>query len=189
MDTYGNESPVSQWASAVAPLFLQLQTINDQNGRPYRLEINTYSVVSGSWEMDCSTDLQNWTPLPNGAAAAAEKGDGYDVDVYTSIDPTAPQMFFRVIQTSAVPPLPNPLVLQTQTYTDGYGQLHLVVNTSSTVSGYWELDGSTDLQNWTSYTTSFDNYYSVDYNIYCYDVDVDVPIDPTSPPMFFRVVQ
>lgn len=89
------ESPVASWASAVAPLFLQMQPSTDSNGQP-DLEINTYSVVSGPWEMDVSTDLQNWTPYTYGIGPG--NGDGYDVDVPIPIAPAAAPTFYRVVQ-------------------------------------------------------------------------------------------
>jgi fibronectin type 3 domain-containing protein len=99
VDAYGNESPYSNEASAVAPnpapMILQTQTYTDGNGQPYAMEINTPSTVYGNWEMDYSTDLQNWTPYTYGYGSGT--GDGYDVDAFVSIDPTQPQMFFRVI--------------------------------------------------------------------------------------------
>jgi fibronectin type 3 domain-containing protein len=100
VDAYGNESLFSNEASAVAPsqsaIVLQTQTYTDGNGQPYLMEIDTPSAVYGSWEVDCSTDLQNWVPYSYGYGYGS--GDGYDVDVYVSIDPTVPQMFFRAIQ-------------------------------------------------------------------------------------------
>lgn len=99
MDSYGNQGPLSNEASAVAPLpapmRLQTQVITDGNGQPYAIEITTPSTVYGAWEMDFSTDLQTWYPYSYGWGPG--NGDGYDVDVYASIDPSAPLMFFRVI--------------------------------------------------------------------------------------------
>jgi len=99
VDGSGNESPFSEEASAVAPnpaqMILQTQTFTDDNGQPYAMEIDTPSTVYGNWEMDYSTDLQNWTPYTYGYGYGT--GDGYDVDAFVSIDPTQPQVFFRVI--------------------------------------------------------------------------------------------
>ena len=99
VDEYGNQSPFSNEASAVPPnpppMLLQTKIYYDGNGQPYMMEINTPSTVYGNWEVDESTDLQNWTPYTYGSGSGT--GDGYDVDVYISIDPTQPQVFFRVI--------------------------------------------------------------------------------------------
>ncbi len=188
VDAYGNESPVSNAAAAAAPLVVQMQSVTDHNRSLQRLEIHTSSVVSGAWGVESSSDLKHWTPLPNGYGIGNGNGDGYDVDVYCSVDPTAPQMFFRVVQATVAATvaaaLPAPIVLQSQTYTDGNGQPHLVITTASTVSGSWEMDASTDLQNWTYYTSAEDGD-SGDTR----DVEVDMPVDPTQPQMFFRLVQ
>lgn len=100
VDAYGNESVFSNEANAIAPdppaLVLQTQTFTDGNGLPYLMDINTASAVYGPWEVDYSTDLQNWAPYAYGYGYGA--GDGYDVNVYVLLDPTVPQMFFRAIQ-------------------------------------------------------------------------------------------
>jgi YHS domain-containing protein len=99
LDSSGDSTPWSNEASAVtaapAPMILSSQTFTDGNGQPY-LEINTPSTVFGWWEMDCSTNLQDWTLYCNGYGSG--NGDGYDVDVDVPIDPTAPPTFFRVVQ-------------------------------------------------------------------------------------------
>jgi hypothetical protein len=79
-----------------ASMVLQTQIIPDENGQPYEMEINTYSAVDGAWEMDASTDLQNWTYYTSGTGSG--NGDGHDVEVCVPIDTSAPQMFFRVVQ-------------------------------------------------------------------------------------------
>jgi len=98
VDAYGNESPVSNVASAVAslpgPMTLQWQTFSDDNGNPYTMEIFNPSPVYGDWEIDASPDLQNW----NYEYSAFGLGSGYDVDYWVPIDPTVPQMFYRVVQ-------------------------------------------------------------------------------------------
>jgi hypothetical protein len=99
MDAYGNQGPYSSEASAVAPysgpIILQTQVYADSEGQAYAMVVNTTSVVSGNWEMDYSTDLQNWTYYTSGVGAG--NGDGYDVYAYIPMDPTVPQMFFRVV--------------------------------------------------------------------------------------------
>jgi hypothetical protein len=77
-------------------MVLQTQIIPDENGQPYELEISTDSAVSGSWEMDASTDLQNWIYYTSGTGCG--NGDGHDVDVCIPIDAWVPRMFFRVIR-------------------------------------------------------------------------------------------
>jgi len=98
-DAYGNQSPYSTEVSAVppkpAPMKLDTTIYYDGNGQPYLMEINTPSTVSGNWEVDSSSDLQNWTPYQDGYGSG--NGDGYDVDVYVSIDPTQPPVYFRAI--------------------------------------------------------------------------------------------
>ena len=89
-------SNVASYAVPVPPpIVLQTQTYTDGNGQLYLMEINTTSAVSGSWEMDYSSDLQNWSPYGYGYGYG--NGDGYDVDVDVWIDPTQPQVFFRVM--------------------------------------------------------------------------------------------
>jgi fibronectin type 3 domain-containing protein len=98
-DGSGDQGGFSSEASVIAPLpapmILQMQIYTDGNGQPYQMEIHTPSTVYGNWELDYSTDLQNWTPYTYGYGPG--NGDGYDVDVYVSIDPTQPQVFYRVI--------------------------------------------------------------------------------------------
>jgi len=98
VDNFGNESLFSNEAAVLAPaapaIILQLHSYTDASGRPYLLEINTPTAVSGHWEMDSSTDLQNWTPYTAGYGSGL--GDGYDVDVWVDIDSSQPRMFFRV---------------------------------------------------------------------------------------------
>jgi hypothetical protein len=98
-DAYGNQTPYSNEASAVAPnparMLLTTQTYTDGNGQPYLVEINTPTAVFGNWEVDYSTDLKNWTSCQTGYGSGS--GDGYDVDVYVPIDPTQQQVFFRAI--------------------------------------------------------------------------------------------
>jgi fibronectin type 3 domain-containing protein len=99
VDQYGNQSPFSNEVSAKtaqpARMVLQVQTYLDGNGQPYAMQIGTPSTVYGSWEVDSSPDLQNWTPYAYGSGSG--NGDGYDVNVYVPIDPTQPPMFFRAI--------------------------------------------------------------------------------------------
>jgi fibronectin type 3 domain-containing protein len=99
VDQYGNQSPYSNEVSAKtvkpAPMVLQTQTYVDGYGQTYAMLIGTPSTVYGNWEVDSSTDLQNWTPYTYGYGSG--NGDGYDVDVWVPIDPTQPPMFFRAI--------------------------------------------------------------------------------------------
>jgi len=98
-DNYSDQGPLSNEASVAfpwpAPMLLQVQTYTDDNGQPYAMEIDTPTAVFGNWEMDYSTDLQNWTPYTYGFGGGT--GDGHDVDVSVPIDPTQPPLFFRVI--------------------------------------------------------------------------------------------
>ena len=97
VDAYGVESPLSNETSYAvampAPLVLQMQTFTDQNGQPYLMELSVNAAVSGSWEIDWSTDLQNWSAYYSGYGY----GTGHDVDAYVSLDLTQPQMFFRLM--------------------------------------------------------------------------------------------
>ncbi len=99
IDVYGDESGFSTEASAVIPnpkpILLQTQTYSDGHGRPYLMRINTGSVVSGYWQMDFSTDLQNWTFYTAGYGLG--NGDGYDVNVFVPVDPNQSQMFYRLV--------------------------------------------------------------------------------------------
>jgi fibronectin type 3 domain-containing protein len=89
-------SNVASYAVPVPPpIVLQTQTYTDGNGQLYDMQISTTSAVSGSWEMDSSTDLQNWSPYTYGYGYG--NGDGYDVNVDVWIDPAQPQVFFRVM--------------------------------------------------------------------------------------------
>lgn len=100
VDAGGQESPCSNEASALAPYpapaVLQVQTCTDENGQPYLLHVTSGSTVYGAWELDGSTDLQNWSPYTYGYGSG--NGDGGDVNAYISIDPAQPQMFFRLQQ-------------------------------------------------------------------------------------------
>jgi hypothetical protein len=184
MDVNGVENILSNEASVAVPvpppIVLQTQTFTDGSGQLH-LQINTYSVVSGSWEMDYSTDLQNWFYYTSGYGYG--NGDGYDVYVDAPVDPNEPHMFFCLRTANAVS-VPPPIVLQTQTITAGSGQpAFMQINTRSVVNGSWEMDYSTDLQNWYYYTSGYGNG-----NGDGYDVNVEVPIDPTEPQMFFRLI-
>ena len=96
IDVYGDESALSNEAAYVVPppdpIVLKAQTFTDGSGQPY-LEISARAAVNGSWEMDASTDLQNWNYYSSGY------GYGYGNDVIVDVwpDPNEPQMFFRVI--------------------------------------------------------------------------------------------
>jgi fibronectin type 3 domain-containing protein len=98
VDNFGDQSLFSNEAVIVAPtppgIILQLHSYTDASGQPYLLEINTPTPVYGHWEMDSSTDLQNWTPYTVGYGFGL--GDGDDVDVWVNMDSSQPQMFFRV---------------------------------------------------------------------------------------------
>jgi fibronectin type 3 domain-containing protein len=97
VDNFGDLSLFSNEAAVVAPappaMILQLHAYTDAAGQPYLLEINTPTAVYGYWEIDISTDLQNWAPYTAGYGAGT--GDGDDVDVWVDMDASQPQMFFR----------------------------------------------------------------------------------------------
>jgi hypothetical protein len=97
VDNYGDQSPYSDEVSAVAPnpppMVLETQTAYDGNGVPYAVEVHTPSIVFGNWELDTSTDMQNWSYYTSGYGSG--NGDGYDVDVWVYLDPTQPQVYFR----------------------------------------------------------------------------------------------
>lgn len=96
IDGNGVENIFSNVASYAVPLptpmVLKTEVYADGNGQAYLMEIHTDSAVSGNWEMDYSTDLQNWSYFTSGFGAG--NGDGYDVDAYVWMNPS--QMFFRV---------------------------------------------------------------------------------------------
>ncbi|MGA2244412.1 MAG: fibronectin type III domain-containing protein [Verrucomicrobiota bacterium] len=100
VDAFGTQGPLSNEASATTlaptPAVLTSQVYSSGAGQATVIEISTPSVVSGPWELDSSSDLQNWTLYTNGYGYG--EGDGYDVDVYFSIDPAVPQLFFRLSQ-------------------------------------------------------------------------------------------
>ena len=101
IDGYGDQGPLSAEVSVAVPepaMVLQSQIDYDDSGRPYQMEIFNPSPVSGYWELDYSTDLQNWTPWPWPIGSGDGNGNGYDVDVWVPIEAKAPQMYFRVIQ-------------------------------------------------------------------------------------------
>lgn len=97
VDASGNQGAFSNEASLAvpvpAPMTLKTQTITDDSGNPYLLFITAEEAVSGYWEIQCSTDLQNWQPLVSGYGYG--NGDGYDVFGYVFINTGQPQMFFR----------------------------------------------------------------------------------------------
>lgn len=100
VDAAGNQGPPSNEASAAVPepppVVLQTTVYSDDNGQPYLMEVYSAAAIFGSWEMDYSTDLINWSPYEYGYGYGL--GDGNDVAAYTFLDPTVPQMFFRVVQ-------------------------------------------------------------------------------------------
>ena len=61
----------------------------------YNVHFGTPTAVSGQWELDYSCDLQNWSAWATGYGNGA--GDGTDLQVDVSLDPTQPPMFFRAI--------------------------------------------------------------------------------------------
>lgn len=79
-----------------APVVLQSQIIPDDHGQPYVMAVNTFSAVSGAWELEVSTDLQHWIYYTSGTGSGA--GDGHDVEVYIPVDGSAAPSFFRVVQ-------------------------------------------------------------------------------------------
>ena len=96
VDAYGvqNVLPIEASYSVPVPLpiVLQTQIFTDENG-PY-LHINTSAAVSGYWEVDYSPDMQNWSLFDHGHGSG--NGDGHDLETDYWMDPTQPQMFFRV---------------------------------------------------------------------------------------------
>lgn len=99
VDGFGNENPLSNEAFAVAPLpptiVLQTQLYPGSSGQPDQLLISSPTAVVGNWEMDSSTNLQTWTPYTYGTGYGY--GGGADVAATVTLDPTVPQMFFRVV--------------------------------------------------------------------------------------------
>jgi hypothetical protein len=79
-----------------SPIVLQSQLLADDLGQPTTLEINTFSAVSGPWEMDYSTDLQTWSFYISGTGSG--NGDGHDVEVHVPLDASMSRAFFRVVQ-------------------------------------------------------------------------------------------
>jgi fibronectin type 3 domain-containing protein len=99
LDSYGVENILSNEVTYTvpvpAPIVLQTQIYTFGDDQPYAMEINTYSAVKGSWELDYSTDLQNWSPFAYGYGNG--NADGTDIDVFAGVDLTQPQVFFRAI--------------------------------------------------------------------------------------------
>lgn len=94
--SFGFESERSAESSCYVPVpepvKLQTQTLLDENGVPYYLIINAAGAVAGWWELDSSTDLQNWSYYSSGYGY----GYGEDVNVYVWMDPSVPVMYFRL---------------------------------------------------------------------------------------------
>ena len=63
-DSVGNESVLSEEVAYTVPLpppvTLVAQAFAEADGQPAYMVITTPDSVFGWWEMDCSTDLQNW---------------------------------------------------------------------------------------------------------------------------------
>jgi hypothetical protein len=99
IDSFGVQNKLSNVAPYAVPVpppaVLQSQTFTDENGKPYLMRINSSSAVCGAWELDYSTDLENWSPFTYGYGYG--NGDGYDVEVYTFLDSSQTQIFFRLI--------------------------------------------------------------------------------------------
>jgi hypothetical protein len=76
-------------------------------------------------------------------------------------------------------PLPAPTTLQTQVFNDDNGlPAWMAVTATCAGLGWWELDASPDLQNWSFYTYGYGT-----------DVFVLFPLtDATQPQLFFRLV-
>ena len=79
---------------------------------------------------------------------------------------------------------PAPMLLKTQITTDGNGQPALMhIYTPTVVNGWWELEFSYDLQNWYGYTSGY-GLGAGDGT----DLQYDIGLGPTQPPMFFRAI-
>jgi hypothetical protein len=84
-------------------------------------------------------------------------------------------------------PLPPPVTLGVQIFTETDGQPpYLLIQTTDSVLGWWEIHCSTDLQNWSLYTFGY-GYGNV--GRYGNGVRIRVPLDSTQPPMFFRLAK
>jgi hypothetical protein len=93
VDAQGNQSALSGEVSYAVPLPipspLQAQVNYDQNGQPYSMTLTATSNDPGAWEMDCSTNLQSWSPYCSG------NGSYVFATVFLT-DTTKPQMYFRL---------------------------------------------------------------------------------------------
>ncbi len=89
MDQQGDVSPLSNEAvytvQVIQPVNLQFQIFNTEEGPIYEVEGSVNPP--GTWELDYSTDLINWTILDYST------GDTVQHDDFL----TQPKMFFRVI--------------------------------------------------------------------------------------------
>lgn len=97
VDVTGVESALSNEVAysvpVPVPLVLQRQIYYNGNNQLDFMELSVSAPVSGSWEVDSSTNLLNWTTYTYGYG----NGNGYDVDIFVNFDPTQPQMFYRVV--------------------------------------------------------------------------------------------
>ncbi len=98
-DSYGDQYGMSNIASYGVPrpnpMQLQTEVFTDGNGQPYLMQIYTPSIVTGSWELDYSTDMQTWYPYTTGTGNGA--GDGTDLLVDVWLDPSQSAVFFRAL--------------------------------------------------------------------------------------------
>jgi fibronectin type 3 domain-containing protein len=191
IDSYGIETIASSVVSCTVPVpqpvVLNARTSADPVG--VSLSWNTvpnegivgynvyYGTASGNY-----TQSQSCGNVNNVVIQGLEGGQTYyftiyPTDAYGNQGPGSNEA-------SAVAPTPPAMRLQSRAYYDYNGVAFMMeINTPSAVYGNWEMDSSTDLRNWTPYTYGYGGGTGDGY-----DVDVYVPIDPTQPRMFFRVV-
>ena len=94
IDVDGNESPLSEevvfTTPAPKPVTLNTELYTDENGQPYALLITGDTAENGSWELDYSSDLKNWSPYTYGY------GGDMVVPVWFYPESESP-MFFRLV--------------------------------------------------------------------------------------------
>jgi len=92
VDTDGHSSSISTEASLFLaipkPVKLQMEVYADDNNVPFAMVISGTNTTTTDWELDCSSDLKNWTYLT---------GD-HGIDIYyVAYFADADRMFYRLV--------------------------------------------------------------------------------------------
>ncbi len=101
-DSEGDESALSEEISYTVPLpppvTLAAQVFPEADGQPPYMVITTTDSLIGWWEVDCSTDLQNWGVYRFGYSYSDVLRYGGGLNLRVPLDPAQPQMFFRLLK-------------------------------------------------------------------------------------------